>query len=37
MTLERAAAAGTPVTAVLVVSPTYFGYVSDIPGACIPA
>lgn len=31
--LKRAAAAGQAVKAVLVVSPTYFGYVSDITGA----
>ena len=31
--LQRAAAAGQPVKAVLVVSPTYYGYVSDIEGA----
>ena len=30
--LERAAASGKPVSAVLVVSPTYFGYVSDTLG-----
>lgn len=31
--LKRATAAGQPVKAVLVVSPTYYGYVSDIEGA----